>query len=104
MNIDFEWAVRLNRICLNFIGLWPKTAKNPRQKLLFDLRVFIVFLGITIGIVVPAIHALIQIRKDVMLMIDNLQFTLPIISCSIRIFIFWWKKEGKCNFIIYLYI
>lgn len=69
--------------------------KNPRQKLLLNLRVLAVFLGITIGITVPAIHALIQIRGNTMLMIDNLQFTLPIISCSIRIFVFWWKKEGK---------
>ncbi|XP_077260623.1 odorant receptor 10-like [Temnothorax americanus] len=27
-------------------------------------------------------------------MIDNLQFTLPLISCVIRIMIFWWKKEA----------
>jgi len=31
-------------------------------------------------------------------MLDNLQFTLPVISCIIRIAIFWWKKEGKHHF------
>ncbi|XP_072752159.1 odorant receptor 13a-like isoform X2 [Anoplolepis gracilipes] len=29
-----------------------------------------------------------------MLMLDNLQFVLPAVSCSIRIIIFWWKKEA----------
>ncbi|XP_018303732.1 odorant receptor 67c-like [Mycetomoellerius zeteki] len=28
-------------------------------------------------------------------MLDNLQHTLPVISCLIRIIIFWWKKEAN---------
>ncbi|XP_072752158.1 odorant receptor 4-like isoform X1 [Anoplolepis gracilipes] len=91
---DFEWAVKLNRICLELIGLWPKTAENPRQKLLCDLRVLVVFLGITFGVLVPSVHSLIIIQGDLMLMLDNLQFVLPAVSCSIRIIIFWWKKEA----------
>ncbi|XP_067206073.1 odorant receptor 43a-like [Linepithema humile] len=90
---DFEWAVKLNRITLNVIGLWPK-AQNFREKLLCDLRVLIVFLGITFGILIPALHSLMRISGDILLMLDNLQFTLPAISCTIRIVIFWWKKEA----------
>jgi len=95
LQIDFEWAVKLNRIALDLIGLWPVTPQSPRQKLLCDLRVLVVFLGVTLGVLIPAIHSLIRIQGDIMLMIDNLQFTLPAVSCSIRIVIFWWKKEGK---------
>ncbi|XP_070170076.1 odorant receptor 13a-like isoform X4 [Polyergus mexicanus] len=91
---DFEWAVKLNRIALDLIGLWPITAQNPRQKLLCDIRVLVVFLGVTLGVLIPSMHSLIRIHGDIMLMIDNLQFTLPAVSCSIRIVIFWWKKEG----------
>ncbi|XP_025264862.1 uncharacterized protein LOC105249265 isoform X5 [Camponotus floridanus] len=91
---DFEWAVKLNRIALDLIGLWPKTPRSPRQKLLCDFRVLVVFLGITLGVLIPAIHSLIRIQGDIMLMMDNLQFTLPAVSCSIRIVIFWWKKEA----------
>ncbi|XP_029672723.1 odorant receptor 33b-like [Formica exsecta] len=91
---DFEWAVKLNRIALDLIGLWPKTAQNPRQKLLCDIRVLVVFLGVTLGVLIPSMHSLIRIHGDIMLMIDNLQFTLPAVSCSIRIVIFWWKKEA----------
>ncbi|XP_070170075.1 odorant receptor 13a-like isoform X3 [Polyergus mexicanus] len=91
---DFEWAVKLNRIALDLIGLWPITAQNPRQKLLCDIRVLVVFLGVTLGVLIPSMHSLIRIHGDIMLMIDNLQFTLPAVSCSIRIVIFWWKKEA----------
>lgn len=98
MQVDFEWAVKLNRIGLEAIGLWPKTIKNQRQKLLYDLRAFIVFLGVTLCLIVPGIHSLIRIYGDVMLMIDNLQFTLPFISCIVRVGIFWWKKGGRYEF------
>ncbi|KYN30842.1 Putative odorant receptor 13a [Trachymyrmex septentrionalis] len=93
-NYYFEWAVKLNRITLDFIGLWPKTARNPRQKLMCNFRVLIVFIAITFGVLIPSIHSFLKIYGDIMLMIDNLQFTLPAISCSIRIAIFWWKKEA----------
>ncbi|KAL0110928.1 hypothetical protein PUN28_012764 [Cardiocondyla obscurior] len=89
----FEWAVRLNRIILDFIGLWPETAQSNRQKIICNLRVFIVFCAVTFGVLVPSIHSLIRIYGDIILILDNLQFTLPGISCSIRIAIFWWKKE-----------
>ncbi|KYM88526.1 Putative odorant receptor 13a [Atta colombica] len=93
-NVDFEWAVKLNRFSLNLIGLWPKTAQNFRQQLMSNFRVLVVFLSITLGLLIPSIHSLTRIFGDIILMLDNLQFTLPAISCSIRIIIFWWKKEA----------
>ncbi|KAF3054338.1 Odorant receptor 099 [Nylanderia fulva] len=92
--VDFEWAVKLHRLSLNIIGLWPKIAQSPREKLLCNLRVLFVFLGLTFVILTPSIHALIIFRRDIMLVMDNLQFTLPGISSWIRIAIFWWKKEA----------
>jgi len=89
--------MKLNRITLDFIGLWPKIVQNTRQKLMCNFRVFIIFLGITCDILIPSIHSLIRIYGDVILMLDNLQITLPAISCLIRIIIFWWKKEGRHN-------
>ncbi|XP_067205194.1 putative odorant receptor 19b isoform X5 [Linepithema humile] len=94
IEVDFEWAVKLNRIALELIGLWPKTVQNSRQKLMNNLRTLSVFVGLTFFILFPAIHSLIRIHHNAMLMMDNLQFTLPGISCSIRIIIFWWKKEA----------
>nr|XP_012220515.1 PREDICTED: uncharacterized protein LOC105671157 [Linepithema humile] len=40
-------------------------------------------------------HSLIKISGDIILIIDNLQFTLPIISTMLKIAIFWWKKEVR---------
>ncbi|KAL0100546.1 hypothetical protein PUN28_019693 [Cardiocondyla obscurior] len=60
-----------------------------------NFRTLVVFLALTFGMLIPSIHSLIKIFGDIMLMIDNLQFTLPGISCSIRIAVFWWKKESK---------
>ncbi|XP_011861769.1 PREDICTED: odorant receptor 43a-like isoform X2 [Vollenhovia emeryi] len=91
---DFEWAVKLNRIALDLIGLWPKIVQNQRQKIMYNFRVFIVFLGVTCGVMIPCVHSLIRISGDIMLMLDNLHYTLPATSCSIRIIIFWWKKEA----------
>ncbi|XP_025989890.2 odorant receptor 67c-like [Solenopsis invicta] len=59
-----------------------------------NFRVLVVFLSITFGLLIPSIHSLTRIFGDIILMLDNLQFTLPAISCSIRIAIFWWKKEA----------
>ncbi|XP_012527744.2 odorant receptor 22c [Monomorium pharaonis] len=93
IEVDFEWAVKLNRITLNMLGLWPKTARSSREKLICNFRVFVAFFGIMFCILIPAIHSLIRIYGDLMLMIDNLNFTLPATSSALRIAIFWWKKE-----------
>ncbi|XP_024885001.1 odorant receptor 43a-like [Temnothorax curvispinosus] len=91
---DFEWAVKLNRFILNLIGLWPKTVQNSRQRLMCNFRVLVILLSLTLGLLIPSIHSLTRIFGDIILMLDNLQYTLPLISCLIRIVIFWWKKEA----------
>ncbi|XP_011707038.1 PREDICTED: uncharacterized protein LOC105462209 isoform X2 [Wasmannia auropunctata] len=94
IEVDFEWAVKLNRFILNLIGLWPKTEQNFQQRLMCNFRVLVVFLGIILVLLIPSIHSLTRIFGDIVLMLDNLQFTLPSISCLIRIVIFWWKKKA----------
>ncbi|XP_011861189.1 PREDICTED: odorant receptor 49b-like [Vollenhovia emeryi] len=92
--VDFDWEVKLHRFTLDLFGLWPKTIQNPWQKLTCNFRALAVYLGVICGVLIPSIHSLIRINGDVMLMIDNLQFTLPAISVTIRIMVFWWKKEA----------
>ncbi|XP_077260600.1 odorant receptor 9a-like isoform X2 [Temnothorax americanus] len=92
--VDFEWAVKLNRLTLNLIGLWPKAVPNSRQRLMCNFRVLVIFLGLLFCLIIPTIHSLTRIFGDIILMLDNLQYTLPLISCLIRIVIFWWKKEA----------
>ncbi|XP_029672546.1 odorant receptor 43a-like [Formica exsecta] len=95
--IDFEWAVKLNRCTLELIGLWPETKQTTWQKCMRNLRALVVVMSLWIGILIPAIHSLIRIRGDVMLMIDNLQFTLPVFTAMLRVVIFWWKKEAMSS-------
>ncbi|XP_011861181.1 PREDICTED: odorant receptor 13a-like [Vollenhovia emeryi] len=93
-NRDLEWAVKLNRFTLDYLGIWPKNEQNPWQKLMCNFRVLIAVLGMTLCLVIPSIHSLIKIFGNTLLMLDNLQFTLPVISCAIRIVVLWWKKEA----------
>ena len=99
VSADFEWAMKLNRSTLDFLGLWPKNIQNPWQKLMCNFRVLIAFLGITFCLFIPSIHSLIIVFGDILLILDNLQITLPVTSCLIRIIIFWWKKKGKLYFL-----
>ncbi|XP_011705625.1 PREDICTED: uncharacterized protein LOC105460831, partial [Wasmannia auropunctata] len=94
VSADFEWAVKLNRFTLNILGLWPKNKQNPWQKLVCNFRVFISLLGMMFCLFIPSIHSLIKIFGDNLLVLDNLQFTLPVVSCMIRMIVFWWKKEA----------
>ncbi|XP_067205201.1 odorant receptor 33a-like isoform X2 [Linepithema humile] len=91
---DFEWAVKLNRYSLELIGLWPKFEQTTREKYMSNLRVLFVFSLLMLVIVIPAIHSLIRVRSNIMIVIDNLQFILPIITSVLRLVIFWWKKEA----------
>ncbi|KAH0954192.1 OrU6, partial [Eciton burchellii] len=89
----FEWAVKLNRISLKMIGLWPKTEELPREKLKCNLYMLLTLLMLlTVG-VFPCALSLLRTRSNFMLMIEVLQFILPLITCIIRLLIFWWKKE-----------
>ena len=91
---DFEWAVELNRFSLELIGLWPKSEQNTWEKRLCNLRVLLTFL-IILAFVIPAIHSLIRVHFDILLVTDNLMCTLPCITSLLRLIIFWWKKKGR---------
>jgi len=86
--------VKLNRASLNLLGLWPNSEESPREKLMSNIRSLLTFLMVII-LLVPSIHALIRIHSNIMVILDNLQWTLPIFTSVIRLPIFWWRKEGK---------
>ncbi|XP_029168461.1 odorant receptor Or2-like [Nylanderia fulva] len=74
------------------VGLWPKLEQNSEKKLTCTLRVFVICIGFSL--IIPAIHSLIRIHTDIMLAIDNLHYTLPLISSLMRLMVFWWKKKA----------
>jgi len=93
--IDFEWAVKLNRFSLELIGLWPRFEQTTWEKRMCNLRALLIFLLIIFILMIPAIHSLIRVHFDILLVTDNLMSTLPITTCVLRIVIFWWKRKGK---------
>ncbi|XP_026826806.1 uncharacterized protein LOC113561442 isoform X3 [Ooceraea biroi] len=90
---DLEWAIKLNRISLEVLGLWPKVEEVPREKLKRNLHVLAILLLFVFGVLFPCIHSLIKTHEDIMIVIEHLQGILPIITCVVRIIVFWWKKE-----------
>ncbi|XP_011859237.1 PREDICTED: odorant receptor 22c-like isoform X2 [Vollenhovia emeryi] len=91
---DFEWAVKLNRYSLIVIGLWPKSEQTTWEKRMRNVHVLLVFLMMLFVVAIPAIHSMIRIHLDILLLTDNLQFTLPVITCVLKFAIFWWKRKA----------
>lgn len=92
---DFEWAVQLNRFSLKLIGLWPEETASSQKKLCSNLLLFGVVITITCVCTTPSLHLLLKVWGDVTAMIDNILFTLPMLTVSIKLLILWWKKESK---------
>lgn len=92
--VDLEWTVKINRISLQLLGLWPEAGQISREKLRCNLHTLVIFVMFMLGIIVPYTHSLLTIRKNIMQIIEDLQFLLPAATCVIRLVIFWWKKEG----------
>lgn len=86
--------MKLHCVSLKIIGLWPKAEQSRREKLTCNLHALIIFLTITIGLVIPSTYALVKIYSNILLIVDNLIYTLPLITVLLRFAIFWWKKEG----------
>ncbi|KAF3054315.1 Odorant receptor 186 [Nylanderia fulva] len=89
---DFLWATLLNRLSLEFVGLWPKTDGITKGKLDSDIRVGFSFIMLTFALVIPMVHALIRVSGNMALMIDNLRFTIVILTILLELIIFRWKQ------------
>ncbi|XP_070170124.1 odorant receptor 85c-like isoform X3 [Polyergus mexicanus] len=90
---DYEWAIKLNRICLKMLGIWPKNNETKWEKLMTNVRV-IVMLNIGFWFcTIPSVYSLLRIWGNIMSMIDNLQYTLPFTMATIKFFIMWQKKK-----------
>jgi len=60
-----------------------------------NIRVFLLIIMIAFVCLIPGIHSLIRVWGDLILMTDNLQFTLPTAATVLKIVIMWSKKTGK---------
>lgn len=89
-----EWAIGLNRSMLRIVGLWPQDSKNSREALLSKFRLLFNVIMLIFVLTIPALVSLIRVWGDMMLVIDNLQYTLPLLITVLKISIMWCKKQG----------
>ncbi|XP_025989907.2 odorant receptor 43a isoform X2 [Solenopsis invicta] len=94
---DFVWAVEINRIGLELIGLWPnETIKNT---FVSDLRMGMIFFIVTFLSIIPLLCSLIRVWGNMILVVDNLQVTLPLLVVSLKIIIMRWNRTAIALFV-----
>ncbi|KAF3054325.1 Odorant receptor 283 [Nylanderia fulva] len=77
---DFMWAIKINRLSLELVGLWPKT-NGIKRSFDSDIRMGFAFI-MTAIISIPFVHALIH----------NLRVTIPVLIVSLELVIMRWKQ------------
>lgn len=85
----------LNRICYNFIGLWPdeKTSTlNASKRFIVPFMI----LSLTIWITFPMNYALTQVVEEFPLLIDNLMTNFAIV----KIYLLWRGRKSELITII----
>lgn len=81
--------------------MWPSTDEVSKNKLAPNIRVGFIFITVIFVSGVPLVCALIRVWGDMVLMIDNLRITLPLIVISFKFIIMRWKRKGMCHIIWY---
>ncbi|XP_019695880.1 odorant receptor Or2-like isoform X3 [Harpegnathos saltator] len=82
---DFEWAVGINRFMLRVVGLWPPDNHGARATVDSKFRILCSFITLFIVLTIPALISLIKVWGDMTLMIENMQYTLPILGAVFKI-------------------
>lgn len=92
--LDFTRATELNQFTLKLIGLWPKNPKELKGGFVSNIQASFYFI-IMILTIIPLIWSLVQVWSDMILMVDNLQVTLTLITSCLKFVIMRWKQSGK---------
>ncbi|XP_011156943.3 odorant receptor 43a [Solenopsis invicta] len=88
---DFVWAVEMHRLGLEIIGLWPK---NDRMKSLWSrLHAGIILILLIFVSNVPMIFAIMHAWSDMVLVIDILHITLPLLTVPVKYIIMRTKRK-----------
>ncbi|XP_032681353.1 uncharacterized protein LOC116848900 [Odontomachus brunneus] len=90
---DFEWAIHLCRRMLKIIGLWPPDNRNLRQIVKLKFQRLCSIITLLFVVTVPSLISLIKVWGNMILMIDNMQYSLPLSMTVLKICIIWYKQE-----------
>ncbi|KYN05950.1 Putative odorant receptor 13a [Cyphomyrmex costatus] len=89
----YKWAIRLNRASLTLLGVWPKNDETKQKKIISNVCTIFILNTAICGCIIPTVHSLFKVWGDIMSMIDNLQYTLPLTIAIIKLCIVWLRKE-----------
>ncbi|XP_018376857.1 PREDICTED: uncharacterized protein LOC108770062 [Trachymyrmex cornetzi] len=79
---DFMWAIHLQRLGFEMVGLWPN--KCTKKCLWPKIWVGIILILLIFVLNVPMIRAVIRVWGNMVLVIDSLHTTLPLVVISVK--------------------
>ncbi|XP_012062140.1 PREDICTED: uncharacterized protein LOC105625419 [Atta cephalotes] len=96
---DFLWAVKLHRISLEMVGLWPKFNKYNKKNLWLEIWVDIIFVLLIFVSNVPMIYTVIEVWGNMISVINSLRTTLAMLIVSVKYVIIRWKRTNVLSII-----
>jgi len=93
------WAIHLQRLGFEMVGLWPKPNKCTKKNLWPDIKIGIILILLIFVSNIPMIRAIIHVWGNIVLVIDTLHTTLPLIVVSMKYIIILRKRMGTFRII-----
>lgn len=91
---DLEWAIGINRLLLKTVGLWPPDNQNARTVVRSKFLLLCNLIWLTFIYMIPIFLSLIRVWGDMILIIDNLQYSLTTIITIFKACVVWYKQKG----------
>ncbi|XP_067206051.1 odorant receptor 82a-like [Linepithema humile] len=92
---DFVWAIQLIRYSFKMTGLWPENHEvTNKNNFVSNIQASFIFIMIILVLIIPLIWSLVRVWSDMILMIENLQVTLPFIISCLKFVIMRWKRSA----------
>ena len=93
------WAIHLQRLGFEMVGLWPKPNKCTKKSLWPDIKIGIILILLIFVSNIPMIRTIIHVWGNIVLVIDTLHTTLPLIVVSMKYIIILRKRMGTFRII-----
>lgn len=88
---------------MTFFGVWPENNKTRQKIIMSNIRTIVILNIMVWGVAIPSVHSLIRIRDDIMSVIDNLQYIIPLLMAILKLLIMWQKKKSTHKYFCKLY-
>ena len=93
------WAIHLQRLGFEMVGLWPKPNKCTKKSLWPEIKIGIILILLIFVSNIPMIRTIIHVWGNMVLVIDNLHTTLPQVIVSVKYIIILRKRTGTSRII-----